>query len=139
MTLQITLLQYDDSCYDYVDANQYHLASFSTRNSTLILRFVDQSECEIIFNCAIPLDIFMIQFRRNAEYFFQTSMIVYQILNRSTVFQQTLVDYFVICYLFHAFQMENLVLVLTISLVDRSNYASTDCHFFYRLAKIFGL
>ena len=81
----------------------------------------------------------MIKFRRNAEYFFQTSMIVYQILNRSTVFQQTLVDYFVICYLFHAFQMENLVSVLTISLVDRSNYASTDFHFFYRLAKIFGL
>ena len=81
----------------------------------------------------------MIKFRRNAEYFFQTSMIVYQILNRSTVFQQTLVDYFVICFFFIAFQMENLVLVLTISLVDRSNYASTDFHFFYRLAKIFGL
>ena len=31
--------------------------------------------------------------------------------------------------------MENLVLVLTISPVDRSNYASTDFYFFYRLAK----
>ena len=27
------MLQFDDSCY--VDAKQYHLASFSTRNSTL--------------------------------------------------------------------------------------------------------
>ena len=29
----VVVLQFDDSCY--VDAKQYHLASFSTRNSTL--------------------------------------------------------------------------------------------------------
>ena len=29
----IVVLEFDDSCY--VDARQYHLASFSTRNSTL--------------------------------------------------------------------------------------------------------
>ena len=29
----VVVLQFDDSCYE--DAKQYHLASFSTRNSTL--------------------------------------------------------------------------------------------------------
>ena len=35
MTLQKTLLQFDDSCHVYVNARQYHFASFSTSNSTL--------------------------------------------------------------------------------------------------------
>ena len=35
LTLQKTLLQIDDSCYVYVNAKQYYLASFSICNSTL--------------------------------------------------------------------------------------------------------
>ena len=35
MTLSKTLLQFEDSCLVYVDTKIYHLASFSTRNSTL--------------------------------------------------------------------------------------------------------
>ena len=48
--MQLQLL-FDDSCY--VDAKQYHLASFSTRNSRLIPRFVNQSECKFLFSYAI--------------------------------------------------------------------------------------
>ena len=40
----------DDSCY--VDAKQYHLASFSTCNSTLNTS-LRKSECKILFNYAI--------------------------------------------------------------------------------------
>ena len=35
MTLQKTLLQFDNSCYDYVDAKQCQLGSFSARIFTL--------------------------------------------------------------------------------------------------------
>ena len=40
MTLQktffaVVVLEFDDSCYVHVDAKQYRLASFSTRNFTL--------------------------------------------------------------------------------------------------------
>ena len=31
----VAVLQFGDSCYVEVEAEQYHLASFSTRNSTL--------------------------------------------------------------------------------------------------------
>ena len=67
------MLQFDDSCY--VDAKQYHLASFSTRNSTLNtslrkpIRMQDFIQlCDSIGRTPIPLDARRKNGKRLTEY-----------------------------------------------------------------------
>ena len=48
----VLVLEFDDSCY--VDVKHYHLASrFQLAIPRLISHFVNQSECEFLFNYAI--------------------------------------------------------------------------------------